>query len=102
MRQDAVMEQVFANVNFTLNRDEETQKRNLAIRTYKIIPTTPQTGILEWVQNTAAFGSLLCDRDTGVHGKYYPRDWTHGQCREHLKGAGKCNVNVECGVQNAE
>jgi hypothetical protein len=87
MRQDAVMQQVFANVNFTLSRDEETQKRNLAIRTYKIIPTTPQTGILEWVQNTAAFGSLLCDKETGVHGKYYPRDWTHFQCREHLKDA---------------
>jgi ataxia telangiectasia mutated family protein len=87
MRQDAVMQQVFAIVNFTLAQDEETQKRNLAIRTYKIIPTTPQTGILEWVQNTAAFGSLLCDRESGVHGRYYPQDWTHGQCREHLKDA---------------
>lgn len=87
MRQDAVMQQVFANVNFTLNRDEETQKRNLNIRTYKIIPTTPQTGILEWVQNTAAFGSLLCDRESGAHMRYYPSDWTHSQCREHLKDA---------------
>ena len=87
MRQDAVMQQVFANVNYTLSQDEETQKRNLAIRTYKIIPTTPQTGILEWVQNTQAFGTLLCDRDHGAHNRYYPTDWSHGQCREHLKDA---------------
>lgn len=87
MRQDAVMEQVFGNVNYILRRDGETRKRNLGIRTYKIIPTTPQTGILEFVKDTAAFGSLLCDRTTGVHPRYYPNDWSHAQCRDHLKDA---------------
>jgi phosphatidylinositol kinase/protein kinase (PI-3 family) len=33
MRQDAVMEQVFENINFLLNRDCETKKRQLGIRT---------------------------------------------------------------------
>ena len=44
MRQDAVMEQVFFHVNHTFDRDEEARRRALHIRTYKVIPTTPQTG----------------------------------------------------------
>ena len=87
MRQDAVMEQVFESVNYTLGRDEETRKRNLRIRTYKIIPTTPQTGVLEWVDNTATFGTILCAQHDGAHSRYYPHDWTHAQCRNHLVSA---------------
>jgi ataxia telangiectasia mutated family protein len=45
MRQDAVMEQVFEFVNHLLSRDDDSRQRNLRIRTYKIIPTTPQTGL---------------------------------------------------------
>ena len=44
MRQDAVMQQVFQHVNHTLEKDNDTRKRALCIRTYKVIPTTPQTG----------------------------------------------------------
>lgn len=44
MRQDAVMQQVFQHVNHTLEKDDDTRKRALCIRTYKVIPTTPQTG----------------------------------------------------------
>jgi hypothetical protein len=84
-RQDAVMQQVFENLNYTLNRDADARKRNLSIRTYKIIPTTPQTGVLQWVENTLPFGAVLCDRDIGVHPRYYPNDWSHNKCREHLK-----------------
>jgi len=87
MRQDAVMQQVFENVNYTLGRDDETQKRQLRVFTYKIVPLTPQTGILQWVSNTTAFGSVLTDRGSGSHDRYYPNDWTHYQCRQHLNDA---------------
>jgi hypothetical protein len=87
MRQDAVMQQVFENVNYTLGRDEETQKRQLRVHTYRIVPLTPQTGVLEWVENTLAFGSILTDSKRGAHPRYYPNDWSHMQCREHLKNA---------------
>ncbi|KAJ1433988.1 hypothetical protein B484DRAFT_394296, partial [Ochromonadaceae sp. CCMP2298] len=86
MRQDAVMQQVFDNVNSQLGQDEETQKRQLRVHTYRIVPLTPQTGVLEWVQDTTAFGSILTDK-RGTHARYYPNDWTHSQCREHLKNA---------------
>ena len=45
MRQDAVMEQVFQHVNHTLKKDDATRRRGLHMRTYKVIPTSPQTGI---------------------------------------------------------
>ena len=100
-RQDAVMQQVFENLNATLLRDDETRKRNLNIRTYKIVPTTPQSGVIEWVENTMPVGGYLCDKSAssrgadfevtppvlGAHSRYYPNDWTHAQCRDRLRNA---------------
>lgn len=36
LRQDAVMQQVFGMVNILLQKNVETRKRNLKIRTYKV------------------------------------------------------------------
>ncbi len=36
LRQDAVMQQVFGMVNELLQREPETQKRRLTVRTYKV------------------------------------------------------------------
>ncbi len=46
------MEQVFDLVNTVLRRDRETERRNLSIRDYKVIPLAPQAGVLEFVGNT--------------------------------------------------
>jgi ataxia telangiectasia mutated family protein len=83
------MQQVFENVIVTLQKDPETRKRNLGIRTYKIIPLTSQTGVIQWVDNTIPFGSYLTDKDKslGAHSRYRPEDWTHAQCRDHLRAA---------------
>lgn len=93
MRQDAVMEQVFEFVNHILQREEETRKRRLMVRTYKIVPTTPQTGVLEWVNDTLPFGTLLCDKEIGLHVRYSPEDWSHSACRDHLKAAAADDPN---------
>jgi ataxia telangiectasia mutated family protein len=37
LRQDAVMQQVFGMVNTLLQKNVETRKRNLKIRTYKVM-----------------------------------------------------------------
>jgi len=87
MRQDAVMEQVFENVNITLSQDAETRKRRLSMRTYKCIPMTPQTGVIQWVENARPFGDYLMHKENGAHARYYPHDWTHSECREYLKDA---------------
>jgi ataxia telangiectasia mutated family protein len=97
MRQDAVMQQVFATMNFTLRAHVSTRARDLHIRTYRVMPTSPQTGIIEWVENTEAFGGVI-NGDTmtggsgvgsnqGLHQRYFPHDFTHRECRAQLESA---------------
>jgi len=61
----------------------------LQIATYVIVPLSPNTGVLEWVNNTIPMGDVLCDRGTkiGAHSKYYPNDWGHNLCRTHYKSS---------------
>ena len=58
MRQDAVLSKIFSILNVLLKKDLEARKRNLSIRTYKVVPLSPRAGLLEWVDNTAPFGEL--------------------------------------------
>ena len=46
MRQDAVMQQAFTMINLWLQRDPETRRRNLSIRTYKCVPLRERAGAL--------------------------------------------------------
>jgi ataxia telangiectasia mutated family protein len=59
LRQDAVMQQFFATVNDLINfnnRSQNTTKLN-NIRTYKIVPLSKKSGVLEWCQNTITLGN---------------------------------------------
>jgi serine-protein kinase ATM len=53
------MEQVFELVNVVLKRDRQTRKRQLGVRRYKVIPLSPQAGLLEFVENTMPIGTWL-------------------------------------------
>lgn len=58
LRQDAVMQQFFSTVNDLINfnnNKQNTIKLN-TIRTYKILPLSQKSGVLEWCQNTITFG----------------------------------------------
>lgn len=57
-RQDAVMQQVFTLVNQLLKTDRQT--RSLSIRTYKIVPLSQQSGVLEWCEGTLPLGKVVC------------------------------------------
>lgn len=59
MRQDAVIQQVFELANDVLQRDSETKRRRLAIRTYKVIPLCPKAGLLEFVDDTMTVANWL-------------------------------------------
>ncbi|SCV70512.1 BQ2448_1906 [Microbotryum intermedium] len=59
IRQDAVMEQVFALCNNILRRDEATRRRKLLIRTYKVVPLQNATGLIEFVANTELLKTKL-------------------------------------------
>lgn len=59
LRQDAVMQQVFALVNDMLGRDEVTRRRKLRVRTYKIIPLQNANGVLEFVKNAVSVHDVI-------------------------------------------
>ncbi|EGB06132.1 hypothetical protein AURANDRAFT_29654 [Aureococcus anophagefferens] len=91
VRQDAVMEQVFEAVNALLDRDGARLVAGRArIRTYAIVPLSPQAGVLEWVDHTIPFGAYLTDRSgsgAGAHSRYHPSDLSHQECRAKLTNA---------------
>uniref|UniRef100_A0A146KLL5 Serine/threonine-protein kinase ATM n=2 Tax=Lygus hesperus TaxID=30085 RepID=A0A146KLL5_LYGHE len=73
LRQDAGMQQVFGILNILLRNEESTAKRRLLIRTYKVIPVSQKSGVIEWVANTQPIGDYLVG-DKGAHVRYRPQD----------------------------
>jgi serine-protein kinase ATM len=59
LRQDAIMQQVFEKVNKLLWKDIDARKRHLRIRTYKVLPLGPTSGVLEFVPNSMALMDIL-------------------------------------------
>ncbi|KAJ2903659.1 phosphatidylinositol 3 (ataxia telangiectasia mutated) [Zalerion maritima] len=80
LRQDAIMEQVFSSVSSVLSLHRTTQQRNLSIRTYKVLPLTSSSGVIEFVSNTIPLHEYLMP----AHEKYFPRDYKSGQCRKEI------------------
>ncbi|XP_022082003.1 serine-protein kinase ATM-like isoform X2 [Acanthaster planci] len=87
LRQDAVMQQVFALVNRLLQRNQETRKRRLRIRRYKIVPLSQRSGLLEWCEGTMPLGEYLIGNqrtDFGAHRRYRPQDSSSMECRKKM------------------
>lgn len=59
VRQDAVMQQIFGVTNSLLLGDDQAQARQLVIKTYKVIPLTSDSGLLQFVANSQAIGEWL-------------------------------------------
>jgi len=53
------MQQVFTTMNTFLQKDEEARMRRLRIRTYKVVPLSKRSGVLEWCENTVPIGEFL-------------------------------------------
>ena len=60
MRQDAVMEQVFNVANQLLSKNQLTE--HLSMRTYKVIPLSQRSGLVEWCENTMPIRVYLVGR----------------------------------------
>ncbi|GAW26034.1 putative serine threonine-protein kinase tel1 [Rosellinia necatrix] len=80
LRQDAIMEQVFAAVSSVLKLHRATRQRNLGIRTYKVLPLTSVSGLIEFVPNTVPLHDYLMP----AHERYHPRDFKGSQCRKEI------------------
>ncbi|XP_011642127.1 serine-protein kinase ATM isoform X1 [Pogonomyrmex barbatus] len=100
LRQDAVMQQVFTVMNTLLRTCKETQRRNLRIRTYKVVPLTQRSGVLEWCDNTMPISTTLTGSSNtpGMHKKYYPRDLSANAAREKLKNVAQESNEVKLAV----
>eukprot|EP00958_Prasinococcus_capsulatus_P000238 scaffold18_cov401-Prasinococcus_capsulatus_cf.AAC.18 len=85
LRQDAVMQQLFGLVNKLLQQNPRTRTRNLQVGTYKVIPFTPDAGLVEWVDNTTTLYQYLAPEKTGAHARFRPRDWSFKKCQEHMR-----------------
>ncbi|KAG6455766.1 serine-protein kinase ATM [Manduca sexta] len=85
MRQDAVMQQVFNIVNTLLEKDPITSRNKLLIRTYKVVPMSRQSGVLEWCVGTLPLGAYLVGAGkAGAHARYRPKDITSHAARVKL------------------
>lgn len=80
LRQDAIMEQVFAAVSSLLKLHRATRQRNLGIRTYKVLPLTASSGLIEFVRDTIPLHDFLMP----AHERYHPRDLKGTQCRKEI------------------
>lgn len=88
LRGDAVMEQLFTILNSLLEKDIEASKRSLLVRTYRIIPLSPFSGIMQFVSNTMQLKDVLVEREKStatrgarksLHERYRPNDLKHGE-----------------------
>ncbi|KAJ4290197.1 Serine/threonine-protein kinase tel1 [Kalmusia sp. IMI 367209] len=80
LRQDAIMEQVFDQVSRLLKNHTATRLRNLGIRTYKVLPLSTRSGLMEFVQNTIPLHGWLMP----AHERYYPHDYKPDRCRKDI------------------
>ncbi|XP_059060370.1 serine-protein kinase ATM-like [Achroia grisella] len=81
LRQDAVMQQVFNIVNTLLEKNAITSRNKLTIRTYKVVPMSRRSGVLEWCEGTIPIGTYLTGSN-GAHVRYRPQDITGNVARQ--------------------
>ncbi|MCJ1393539.1 Serine/threonine-protein kinase tel1 [Xylographa bjoerkii] len=90
LRQDSIMEQVFDQVSNLLQSHRNARQRNLAIRTYKVVPLTSTSGIMEFVSDTVPLHDYLMP----AHQRYFPSDLKPNVCRKHILDVQKKTVDL--------
>lgn len=107
LRGDAVMEQMFTILNELLRRDTEAARRSLLVRTYRIVPLSPFSGIMQFVTDTEPFASVLVldnqvpgerSMRKSLHERYRPHDMTHANMRDGaFQFAGRSDMSKKIG-----
>ncbi|KPA74843.1 phosphatidylinositol 3-kinase-like protein [Leptomonas pyrrhocoris] len=91
LRQDALIEHVFATANALFHRRAAT--RPLRVRTFAVVPLAPTAGVLQWVENTVPLGEYVTghchgrQEHPGAHERYFPGEPTTRECRLQLQNA---------------
>ena len=85
------MQQIFVLVNQLLQRDASTSKRKLCVRTYRVIPLSQRSGVVEWCEGTRPLGEYLVGMPphyaNAAHTRYRPFDWTSISCRKKMNAS---------------
>jgi ataxia telangiectasia mutated family protein len=87
LKQDAVMQQLFSFANRLLAQESNSRSRHLQVRSYCVIPLTPASGILEWVENSVALGNYLVQGSRAAHVRFRPGDLPHAEVSASMKKA---------------
>jgi ataxia telangiectasia mutated family protein len=72
-RQDTIMEQLFKLANDLLDKDAETRRRKLHMRTYNVVTLAEETGIIQFVGQTMSLAEYLI----GAHARYVDMGKAH-------------------------
>ncbi len=59
LRQDERVMQLFGLVNTLLAQDTQTTQKNLSIHRYSVIPLAPNSGLIQWLENSDTLHSLI-------------------------------------------
>lgn len=86
LRQDAIMQQVFTIMNDMLRSHKDAKKRRLNVKTYKVVPLSQRSGLLEWCSDSVPLSDYLVgsSKKPGAHERYHPTDWKPSVCRNAL------------------
>lgn len=90
------MEQVFDQVSRLLKKHTATRLRNLGIRTYKVLPLSTRSGLMEFVQNTIPLHGWLMP----AHERYYPHDYRPDKCRKDIGAVQQDTLQARVKVWN--
>lgn len=86
LRQDAIMQQVFTIMNGMLKCHKDAKKRRLNVKTYKVVPLSQRSGLLEWCSDSVPLSDYLVGsrNKPGAHERYHPNDLKPCVCRNTL------------------
>jgi len=84
MRQDAIIEGLFTVLNSLLAQDSSASARNLRMSTYRVIPLSPTSGVLEWIENIIPIGHWIDEDPWNAHKRYRPKEWDRKRCRDTI------------------
>ncbi|CAM9811176.1 unnamed protein product [Ectocarpus fasciculatus] len=59
LRVDQRVEQLFEVMNAVMATSASCRRARLSNTTYKVVPVTPEIGLIEWVQNTRPLKSVI-------------------------------------------
>merc|ERR1719419_1254259 len=85
------MQQIFTLMNQLLRKDHRSKKRGLKMRTYRIIPMTGASGLLEFCQGTLPIGVYLTEDNGGAHGRYHPEGYSYKEAVKKFRDCQNAN-----------